>query len=121
MSRKLKWLASRYNISTTLPLSPADMTNVVTALCDSGLRAASIRTYMGRVSTLHELQHLQPPEMPPLALRMIQGLSHSEPPKRRRLKISPPTMLTIKRLLRKSKWSAKRKRVMWAASCLMFQ
>ena len=114
VQRKLNWLSSQYGIDTSLPLGPQAMVNVVTALCDSGLRASSIRTYLGRVSTLHEINHFQPPVMPALASRMLHGLSHSETPHMRRLAISPQVMLAIKRRLRKSQWSDKRMRVFWA-------
>ena len=120
MQRKLNWLSSQYGIDTSLPLGPQAMVNIVTALCDSGLRASSIRTYLGRVTTLHELKHLQPPVMPALASRMLQGLSHSETPRLRRLHISPQVMLTIKRQLRRSQWPDKRKRVFWAGENILF-
>ena len=47
VKRKLRYLTSTYSVDTSLPMTPETVTNVITALIADGLRASSIKTYLG--------------------------------------------------------------------------
>ena len=118
--RRLKAVANKHNVDMSLPMTEHSVANFVAALAAEGLRAASIATYLGRLTTIHELENLPPPPRSDLAMRLLTGLKHKEKPGRRRLAVSPAILKTLRTELKKRRWGIKRKRVIWAVSCLLW-
>ena len=119
VARKMKATAGSLGLSHEIPLSPDTLINLVIEWIRTGLKAATIRTYVGRISTLHQLEGHKM-ERDPLLERLLQGWENSEPEACGRLAVTPPVLRVISERVAEANWHQTRKARFWCTATLLF-
>ena len=119
VARKVKATAGSLGLSHELPLSSDTLINLVLEWVRTGLKGSTIRTYLGRISTLHQLEGLRM-ERDPLLERLVQGWENTEPGACGRLAVTPPILRIINEKVAEASWHQTRKARFWCTATLLF-
>ena len=137
VASKIRSVEKQFKIKLTLPWAEAELVNFVAACTSQGLRTSTIKTYLGRIHTVHELLGWCKPPKSNLVKRMIAGALHLQSSPKKRLAVSPALMKELKDRATRSSWTLKKKvrksvshvwiyliplfqRLFWLTCCTLF-
>ena len=109
VGQKLRATCRTLGLSHDFPLDPNTLLNIVLEWIRSGLKGPTIRTYLGRVTTLHQIQGHKSPDRDPLLDRLVQGWENIQPESAKRLAVTPQVLRLIHTKLEESIWSPQKK------------
>ena len=113
VKRKLTATARHLNLNPDLPMDPDTVMNITLEWIRTGLRSSTIRTYLGRIATIHQLSGLRPPKNDPLLDRLLCGWEHTQPEARGRLAVTPPVLWAMYQEMTKADWHPTKKIRFW--------
>ena len=120
VGRKLRATCRVLNLTYELPLDPDTLLNIVLEWIRSGLKGPTIKCYMGRINTLHQIQGHTPPDRDPLIDRLVQGWENIQPESAKRLAVTPQVLRLIKSKMEESSWPPSRRSLFWCTVSLLF-
>ena len=120
VGRKLKATCRVLGLTYELPLDPDTLLNIVLEWIRSGLKGPTIKTYLGRVNTLHQIQGHIPPDRDPLLDRLVQGWENIQPESAKRLAVTPQVLRLIHSKMEESSWPSPKKSLFWCTVSLLF-
>ena len=120
VDRKLRATCRVLNLTYKLPLDPDTLLNIVLEWIRAGLKGPSIKTYMGRINTLHQIQGHIPPDRDPLLDRLVQGWENIQPESAKRLAVTPQVLRLIRSKMEESSWPPPKRSLFWCTVSLLF-
>ena len=120
VTRSVESIAKEFALDLAMPWDSQKLLSFVLAGSIRGWRASTLRSYVSRVSSLHQLLGLSQVSISPWARRMLVGLENTQASKPSRLAVTPFYMRMIREQLVKANWTRQRKRIFWACCCLLF-
>lgn len=120
VTRSVESIAREFSLDLAMPWDSQKLLSFVLAGSIRGWRASTLRSYVSRVSSLHQLLGLSQVSMSPWARRCIVGLENTQATKPNKLAVTPFYMKMIREQLVKANWTRIRKRTFWATCCLLF-
>ena len=120
VTRSVESIAQEFALDLSMPWNSSKLLSFVLGGSVRGWRASTLRSYVSRVSSLHQLLGLDQVPISPWARRMLVGLENSEATKPNKLAVTPFYMRMIREQLVKANWTRQRKRIFWATCCLLF-
>ena len=120
VGRKLRATCRVLNLTYELPLDPDTLLNIVLEWIRAGLKGPSIKTYLGRINTLHQIQGHIPPDRDPLLDRLVQGWENIQPESAKRLAVTPQVLRLIRSKMEESSWPPPKRSLFWCTVSLLF-
>ena len=105
----------------SFPWDNSKTASFVMYLEEEGLKASSIRTYLGHLKSLHMLNgHSWEGPTDPRIKMLLRGIHNSQPPTAKPIAVTPDILMLILKELKKSNWSRPKKRLIWSVALVLF-